>query len=163
MAYPLLLNATLLPLVHWDLAERVQQLCLLISGDQPRHVDTQRVNRLPRVKKYGEAFPLNKDLKLLLPSPVGNPPSYKQALVRFSVHRGRWRPIRTLTMLVFLRPTRRLLRRNLMTLLSRTDRGSRGSHFAGDLDLRPYEGASRVRPVEDPGRPPGALLMREAR
>ena len=58
-------------------------------------------------------------------------------------------------MLVCSRPTRRLLRRKLMTLLSRSGSWLSESSFATDLDFarRPYEGASRVRPVEDPGRP----------
>ena len=39
---PLILHARLLPIVHWDLADRVQLVCLLVSGNQPRQVDTTR-------------------------------------------------------------------------------------------------------------------------
>ena len=117
---PLLLHATLFLLVHWVLAEQVQLVCLLVSGNQPRYVDTQSVNRLPRVETLAVPFPLVKDLKLLLPSPMGNQPSYKEALVPSSVHKGRWPPIRTLTMLVCLQPTCRSLRRKRMQLLLRS-------------------------------------------
>ena len=70
--YLLLLHATLLPRVRWDLVERVQLVCLLVSGNQTRHVDTQRVNRLLRVKTLGVPFSLDKDLKLQIPPPGDN-------------------------------------------------------------------------------------------
>ena len=37
-------------------------------------------------KNSGVPFPLDKDLKFLLPLPVGNQPSSKEVLVSFSVH-----------------------------------------------------------------------------
>ena len=43
----------------------------------------------PKSHNSGVPFSLNKDLKLLLPSPVGNQPSYKEEWAPFSVHKGR--------------------------------------------------------------------------
>ena len=91
--YPKLPLATLHLLVHQDLAGSLQLVHLQIRRHQPRHVDAQRFNRLPRVETLRVSFPLDKDLKLLLHQAVGRQPSNKEALVPIRIHKHRGRPI----------------------------------------------------------------------
>ena len=63
---PLNYCATSLALVQLDLAGLLELVCLLVSINQPRHVDAQYVNLFPRVKTLGVSFPLDKNMKLLL-------------------------------------------------------------------------------------------------
>ena len=86
---PQLFLATLLSLVHQDLAGSLQLVLLHISRHQPRHVDTQSVDRFPRVENHRVSFPLDKDLKLLLLKVMGQHLTNKEASVPTRIHQHR--------------------------------------------------------------------------